>query len=184
MHHNDKVSLQFSLKSLFPRYSGLVVLLIAGIFLSSCSGESFHLRGSVALPAVYQNIYLEGQASNSPFALALKKALERAGSNLVSSPQQATAILSVEGYEEGKRVAGYGENREVRQYLIFLSFAFSTKTAKDNRVLLPASTVNLDRTQIYDSAFVLGKIEEERLIREDLRKNAARDVLLRLRYGH
>ncbi len=159
----------------------LFILLAIG--LTACSGESFHLRGSVALPEVYQLIYLQGNSADSPFEKVLQKKLAEVGSKLVTDPEKATAILQLDNYQEGKRVAAYGSNREVREYLIYLRFDFTTKLTSNNRVLIPISKINLDKIQIYDSAFVLGKIEEERLIKEDLRENAARQVLLRLQYG-
>ncbi len=158
-------------------------LLATGLTACSSGNGGFHLRGSVALPATYKKIYLQGQDPDEPFGKALKKALEEVGSELVMNPDEATAIMQINQYREGKRVAGYGQNREVRQYLIFLKFGYEMKSAQDQRALLPASHISLDRTQIYDSAFVLGKIEEERLIREDLRQSAVRHILLRLRYA-
>ena len=161
----------------------LVVLTVSG-----CSGESFRLRGSVALQEGYQRLYLQGEPFDGLFGKALQRALEEVGSELVENLDKATAIVKLDNYKEGKRVAGYGKDREVREYLIFLNFDYliqsvNIKSVKSHRVLLKKSKINLDKLQIYDSAFVLGKIEEERLIKEDLRKNAARQIILRLQYG-
>lgn len=177
----------------------LVVLgLVTALTVSGCSGESFHLRSSVALQDGYQRLYLQGEPYDGLFGKALRRALEEVGSELVESSDNATAIIKVNNYKEGKRVAGYGKDREVREYLIFLNFDYlvrsinaqsikvqsiNAQSVNSNRTLLKKSMINLDKLQIYDSAFVLGKIEEERLIKEDLRKNAARQILLRLQYG-
>lgn len=159
------------------------VFLVVMLVLASCSSDGgFHLRGSQELPEVYKRIYLQGHGSQEDFALSLRRALEQAGSELVDDTSQASAILNISDYEENKRVAGYGANREVREYLIFLRFSYSTRLP-DGKELLPQRKVNLDKIQIYDSAFVLGKIEEERLIKEDLRRDAARQIVLRLRYA-
>lgn len=159
-----------------------LVLLLTG--LSGCTGEAFHLRGSMALSDDYQRIYLQGEPLEGDFGKVLQRAFEEVGSQLVDSPEEATAILRLNNYKEGKRVAGYGKNREVRQYLIFLRFSFETELATGKYGLLPMSQINIDKLQVYDSAFVLGKREEERLIKEDLRKNAARQVIIRLKYGN
>jgi outer membrane lipopolysaccharide assembly protein LptE/RlpB len=161
----------------------LLSISLAGVGLTGCSGKPFHLRGSVALKDDYKRVYLQGEPVDGDFGKVLQRAFEEAGSELVSSPAEATAILQLNNYEEGKRVAGYGKNREVREYLIFLRFNFETKSVTNLRNLLPMSEINLDKLQIYDSAFVLGKIEEERLIKKDLRKSAARQVITRLKYG-
>ncbi len=173
---------------------GLVILgLVTALTVSGCSGESFHLRGSVALQDGYQRLYLQGESYDGLFGKALQRALEEVGSELVENLDNATAIIKVNNYKEGKRVAGYGKDREVREYLIFLNFDYlvqsiniqstNARSVNSHRTLLKKSTINLDKLQIYDSAFVLGKIEEERLIKKDLRKNAARQILLRLQYG-
>lgn len=165
-----------------------IIGLLAVLTVSGCSGESFHLRGSVALQEGYQRLYLQGEPFDGLFGKALQRALEEVGSELVENLDKATAVVKLDNYKEGKRVAGYGKDREVREYLIFLNFDYliqsvNTKSVKSHRVLLKKSKINLDKLQIYDSAFVLGKIEEERLIKEDLRKNAARQIILRLQYG-
>ncbi len=197
------------------RLKVMLPLFVLGILLSSCSGESFHLRGSTVLPVVYKKIYLQGTSATSAFGQTLQSKLREVGSELVSDPNQATAIVQLSNYQEGKRVAGYGPNREVREYLIFLRFDLSASSSAATssessvksipvnstsvssasvssgsvikstyRELIPSSKINLDKIQIYDSAFVLGKIEEERLIKDELRKNAARQVMLRLQYGN
>ncbi len=165
------------------RKISLCMLILMGALLTACSGESFHLRGSVALPKIYQQVYLQGDSIDSPFGKVLHRKLAEVGSKLVADPAKATAVIRLDQYQEGKRVAGYGSNREVREYLIYLRFDFSTKSSDSGRILIPVSKINLDKIQIYDSVFVLGKIEEERLIKEDLREGAARQVLLRLQYG-
>ncbi len=197
------------------RLKVMLSLFMLGILLSSCSGESFHLRGSKVLPAVYKKVYLQGTSATSAFGQILQSKLREVGSELVSDPNQATAIVQLSNYQEGKRVAGYGPNREVREYLIYLRFDLSARSSAASssgssvkptsinstsvnptslnptslikstyRELIPSSKINLDKIQIYDSAFVLGKIEEERLIKDELRKNAARQVMLRLQYGN
>jgi len=42
-------------------------------------------------------------------------------------------------------------------------------------------SVHVERTQIYDGSRVLGSSEEEATIKQDLRREAARLVLLRVR---
>ncbi len=171
------------LKLLSNPFMTVAFLVMMGIGLSGCSGESFHLRGSQALPEVYQRIFLQGDSFDSSFAKVLRKKLDEVGSELVENVDKATAIIQLNQYKEGKRVAAYGPNREVSEFLIYIRFEFETKSAKTSRVLIPTNKINLDKAQIYDSAFVLGKIEEERLIKADLRNNAARQVVLRLQYG-
>lgn len=153
------------------------------LLLASCSGNNgFQLRGSTALAEQYQKVFLKGIEYDSYFGKVLQRAFEEAGSELVSDPQKASAYLELSSYIEGKKVAAYGADREVKEYLIYLRSSYML-SKPDGSVLLPQRKINLDKIQIYDSAYVLGKVEEERLIKEDLRKNAARQILLRLQYA-
>jgi len=164
------------------RWLAASILVIASL-LSGCS-SSFHLRSSVALPPIYQKVILEGVVENSEVAIALKKAFEDVGSELVFTHSNETARLRITNYQEGKRVVGYGREREVREFLIFTTFDYEVLAVDREEILLPKQSLQVDKTQIYDSEFVLGKIEEERLIRDDLRSDLARQVLIRLRYGY
>lgn len=156
-------------------------------FLVACSGGGFHLRGKIALPVVFKTMTLQGNA-NGAFVSALRKAFEGAGSELrlTQSNQQyqqgQDTLLYITNYQEGKRVVGYGKNRVVREFLIFVQLDYQVR-AKNGEVLLPKQRLQVDKTQIYDSKFVLGKTEEARLIRQDLYDDLARQVLIRLRDG-
>jgi len=173
------------MKSRCARWLVMACLTTASL-LSACTGGNFHLRGKASLPVVFQTMTLQGLAVDSAFALALRKAFEDAGSELRlvhSNDRQHDSLLHITNYQEGKRVVGYGKNREVREFLIFTRFDYEVR-AKGGGILLPKQRLQVDKTQIYDSEFVLGKTEEERLIREDLRDDLSRQVLIRLRYGH
>lgn len=167
------------------KYAGLAIVFLMSLlpFFSGCTGSGFHLRGKADLPTVFQTMTLQGVASDSNFALAMRKAFEGAGHELLLIPSNEHTLLAITNYQEGKRVVGYGKNREVREFLIFIALDYEVR-AKNGEVLLPKQRLQVDKTQIYDSEFVLGKTEEERLIRKDLRDDLARKVLIRLRYGY
>ena len=79
-----------------------------------------------------------------------------------SNGHQHDSLLYITNYQEGKRVVGYGKNREVREFLIFTRLDYEVR-AKGGGMLLPKQRLQVDKTQIYDSEFVLGKTEEERV---------------------
>lgn len=159
----------------------LLLLVITGLM--ACGSHGFHLRDDMPLPERFQAIFVEG-LGNDAFRRQLKDKIEEQGGRLVESKDQATTILTISEFMQGKRVSGYGENREVRQYLIFLKMNYRLLDAKTRKELFSKARINIDKTQIYDSAFVLGKVEEERLISKELRKDAARQILIKLRYGN
>lgn len=151
--------------------------------LSACTGGGFHLRGNVPLPAIFQTMTLRGIAVDSDFALTLRKAFADSGHRLQLNTNNDHARLTILDYDEDKRVVGYGRNREVREFLLFITLDYEVRAA-NGTLLLAKQRLQVDKTQIYDSEFVLGKTEEERIIRKDLREDLARKILVRLRYGY
>jgi len=86
--------------------------------------------------------------------------------------------LTINNLEEKRRVAAYNFDRTVRQYLLYMKFDYTLEADGKKLATYP---VNIDAILNYDSDFVLGEQEEERLIRHELRKDAARLVLLRFK---
>lgn len=153
-------------------------------FLQGCSGEGFHLRGNGKLPSIQESFYLEGINLQSPIGIALRDAFKLSGSQIVQDRSQATVLLQISSLVEDKVAAGYSRARKVREYDIFLRLNYSFRSIGKVEYYTPASSsVNLTRTQLYDSDFVLGKTEEEETIRQELRQNAARLILTKLRYS-
>lgn len=165
-----------------PKY--FLFSLLIGMLLSACSGEGFHLRGKGKLPSVQESFYLEGINVQSPMGLALQDAFKQSGSKIVQDINQATVLLSISSLIEDKVAAGYSKARKVREYDVFLRFNYSFRSIGETEYYTPASSnVNVTRTQLYDSDFALGKAEEEETIRKELRQNAARLILVKLRYS-
>ncbi|HRJ52448.1 MAG TPA: LPS assembly lipoprotein LptE [Candidatus Thiothrix moscowensis] len=155
-------------------------IVIAWLFaLAGCSGEPFHLRGKAALPdAVQQGIYLQGVDIYSGFGLALRDVLEDAGAKVTQQPQFAATVLTVTRLDEKRTVSGYSSTRQVREFIHTVEVGFRVKTPA-----LPEAVehgVRAERSQVYDGEYVLGTADEEVAIREELRQEAARLILLRL----
>ena len=156
----------------------VVILLLQSILLSSCGGSGFHLRKSIDLPKIYQEVELVGLPGESNFARVFETALEEAGGKL---QKDAGVKVSISNLREGKRVVAYTGERKARIYLVFLKFEY---TIQKQRKKILTQRINLDRTFIYDANFALGKAEEEKQIREGLNEEAARLIILRLQYSN
>lgn len=145
------------------------------IMMTSCG---FHLRGQVGLPPQMSKTQLTGLSERDALALALRQALRANAVTLVESAAQATALLRVLGREEGKRVLSVGGNGKVREYELYLSVSFDVKTVEGAHVAV--QTLTLTREFIFDEADVLGKSQEELLLREDMYKDMAQLIMYRL----
>ena len=144
------------------------------LMLTACG---FHLKETTELPKDFQQVSLQGIGIERNFGRVLRDTFTDARSDLQLNSKLATK-LTISNLVEGRRVAAYNFDRTVRQYLLFMKFDY---TLEANGKKLGTYPVNIDATLNYDSDFVLGEQEEERLIRQDLRRDAARLIVLRFK---
>lgn len=158
------------------RYCGIVALLVA---VAGCSGEPFHLRGSKPLPQLLrQGVYLQGVDPRSDFGIALRDGLEDAGADILTQPLANATMLTIVNLRETKTVSGYSSTRQVREFNHALQLDFQVKTPSMAEAV--TRSVSAERSQVYDGQYVLGTAEEEALIKDALRREAVRLLLLRL----
>ena len=151
--------------------------------LTACSG--FKPRSQGAVPVHYQHIYLEGLSKQNAFGRELTESLHAAGITFVNDRNKASSILKISDLNANKKIIGYSNKRRVREYSVFLKFNYSTTILKSKTAIagFAKRPLNVERTLLYDPNFLLGKTEEEKNLREEINKSAARFVLLRLKYG-
>ena len=147
--------------------------------LQSCSGSGFQLRKSADLPSDHINIALQGIESESDLYKTLEKAIIDAGGQIVPL-LKASAVITVSNLKQDKKIIAYTGQRIAREYMIYLRFDYHVKVGTNAS---QPHLIRLDKTLIYDANFVLGKAEEELRIQQSLREEAARLILLRLRYA-
>ncbi|MEB4592997.1 LPS assembly lipoprotein LptE [Candidatus Thiothrix sp. Deng01] len=157
----------------------LLLILNLLVWLAACGGEPFHLRGEKPLPAILgHGVYLAGIDPRSDFGIALRDGLEDAGASIKQDEQDAATTLTILNLQESRSVSGYSSTRQVREFNHFVNVDFRVKTRE-----MPEGverTVSAERSQVYDGQYVLGTAEEEAVIKEDLRREAVRLLLLRL----
>ncbi len=147
------------------------------LVLQACSSHGFHLRESTSLSGVYEKIALQGLAEDSDLYSSLEEAIVDAGGGVVSTAM-ASSTIAISHLKEDKKIIAYTSKRVAREYMIYLHFDYQIKANK----MLKKHLIRLDKTLIYDANFVLGKAEEEQRIQQSLREEAARLILLGLRY--
>lgn len=161
---------------------GWLVLILLVVVLQGCS-TGFKLRGADSLtqvPLRGLSVFISSE-QQPQFTKVLRSGLENRGAALVSSPAPGVIVLKILGLEEDKTVSAYSAVRQVREFnhYIELDFTASRKTAAVEPKQVTAK-VRAERSQIYDSQYVLGTNEEERVIQNELRREAVRLLALRL----
>jgi LPS-assembly lipoprotein len=152
-------------------------VIAALLFCLSACGEPFHLRGSAgSMPEIAQAMTVQGVDMQSDFGQALSEGLQNAR---VTLQENAPTLLTITGVTENRIVSGYSANRQVREFnhILDVAFRISGGTVGEAK----PQSVHVERSQIYDSNYVLGTSSEEDQIKQELRREAVRLMILKLR---
>jgi LPS-assembly lipoprotein len=151
------------------------------------TGCGFQLRGTVGkIGPELSPIYLQGPDPYGPFMSQVRSGLRAAGAHVVDQPQQARAILHVDRADYSRRDVALGGSSQapgqVREYGLTLIVEFHVNGPK-GATLRPRQRIVVQRDYTFDVTAALGKGDEEALLREDMYRDAADQLLWRLELG-
>jgi LPS-assembly lipoprotein len=157
-----------------------LVLVAAVLALSSCG---LHLRGHGSRDAnfAFHSIYLQAPAE-TPFTISLRHMLTSRKLVVTSAPGQQDLTLSIVYETTEKQITALNASGHVIEYL--LRYRISLR-AYDRQLdeWLPATEIQLQRVLPYDDTLVLAKLQEEQMLYDDMRTDAAQQVMRRLAYA-
>jgi len=143
------------------------------------AGCGFHLRGTATIPASLQTLYVQGVNMQQGLGLELKRGLTRNGVTVLSDYQQGSAVLTILDSKFERRVLSVGSDAKVSEYELHGIVNFKVSDG-DGKVLADSQTVEAQRDYQFDQNQVLGKDEEERLLKEQLNQQLVQSILRRL----
>ncbi len=149
------------------------------LFWSILSGCGFHLRGAVALPPDKRVVALAGIGMDRPFARELQRLLDLVEGRLTRDPKEAGSVLVVHQIQQDRRIVSLDEHGKAIEFELVYRVRFEARKP-DGRVLLPMQTITIRRIYLNPQFQIIGKSEEESVIREEMRREAARTLLRRL----
>lgn len=124
------------------------------------------------------------QAGGKRFQRLLERELRHAGAQLVTADGADVVTLQVTAVNVDKTVSAYSSVRQVREFNHYAELDFSARQriVANLAVAVKPVTARLraERVQVYDSRYVLGVSEEERVIEDELLAELARLLALRL----
>lgn len=129
-------------------------------------------------PPAMERTYIATEDRYSLFYRDLRDELSAAGVELVDTPEQATATLSILVDETGQRVLSVSARNVPTEYEVYYSVEYAL--SGEGRSLLTPQFITLTRDYTYDETLVLGKAREEQLLREAIVQDLVRVVLRRL----
>ncbi len=138
-------------------------------------GCGFQLQGALTMPAEMQRTYLDPVDKHSLFHRELRLQLQAAGVELVDTPDNSTAILSIRIDETDQRVLSVSGRNVPTEYEVYYTVEYSL--ASGEKVLLSPQDITLTRDYTYDTTKVLGKSREEAMLREAVVEDLVRIVL-------
>lgn len=163
-----------------------LALLLCACLLAGCG---FHLRGSGGAAASVVVVDTAGQRGAGSWlgggpgerARIVSETL-RAGGITVHDGAAAAGSVQLELIDERieKRVASVDATASAAEYQLDYTLAWRAR-APDGAVLVQDTRLRLDRSYRHKANAIMGSAEEEALLQRDLRRDAALQILRRLR---
>jgi LPS-assembly lipoprotein len=126
-----------------------------------------------------QTASVEGIARYSDLARALAHAFEARGSRLADTPGEASARLVILGESLTRRVLSVNAQGKATEYLLRNNVSFELRGTDDSE-LVAAQQVRLQRSYRFDPDQVLASANEDALIRTQMLRTAAEQIVERL----
>jgi LPS-assembly lipoprotein len=142
------------------------------------SGCGFHMQGVFTVPDGMERTYISAENHYSVFYRSLRQSLQANGMQLVDTPSEATAVISLHVDKTDQRVLSVSARNVPTEYEVFYSIEYSVDSGETK--LLSRQFINLTRDYTYDETLVLGKAKEEELLREAIVDDLIRVVLKQL----
>jgi LPS-assembly lipoprotein len=139
----------------------------------------FHLRDTAALPTALQPLYIGGKQSNGPLAQALRVELRNSDTQVSYNPATANYRLLLLHEDQDQRTVSLDRRGLVAEYGLITAVQFELRNQAGERVLGP-QTVELRRTVVNNPDNVTTTGEEIRIVREDMLKSLASQIVRRL----
>ena len=164
------------------KYLRILTVVTVVISLYACG---FQLRGSINLSADLSPIYIE---QNNAFDLAreIRALLATNKIKVVEDASRSKAQLILLNEEKSRRVLSVDGSGRAREYLLHYKVNFIIKAAaeytetKDKADTIPQDSISVERSLLFDPDAVLAVTNEAEILYKDMRRDAARLILLKL----
>lgn len=151
------------------------LVLVLPLALAACG---FQLQGAVRYAPVLAAVHLDVPDPNSDLAFQLARSLAASGVTLARSEAEATAVLHITQERFGRRVKSVSAQNRPTEYEVFYEAEYSVRSPGET--LVPAQSIARTRIFPYDERDILGKQQEEELLRDALARDIAGVITRRL----
>lgn len=153
------------------------LMILTVLLLTACG---YHLRGEMDLPSEMKSIYLEG--ASAPLQEQFRRSLASSQVQLVSSRAAAGTIITVSNEENLKRALSLGSSGYANQFGLEYRLNYQVTDA-NNKPLVTSQPVDIKREYFNNQQLILGKDNEETVIRNEMYQQAVRTIINQIRAG-
>lgn len=139
----------------------------------------WHLRGSEPLPVELSKIYLKIENEQSEFARNLKRALRASGVELVAEQSESPYTLQIGQFENDRRTISTSDRGKPAEYELSQALTFQVSHAGE--IIKGPSRLMTERVYLFDPENIAGAVEEEALIRGEMQRELAAQLLRQYR---
>ncbi|WP_233998870.1 LPS assembly lipoprotein LptE [Microbulbifer pacificus] len=151
--------------------------LILAVTISACGWQ---LRGAPKNFPPGSKLYITTEDPRSELAESITRLLQTSGLPLAETPIEADFTLTIHKETEKKRTVSVDAKGRASEYELITSAEYSVRD-NSGRDLLTNAKADVYRTLEWDDSEVVSKGEEERLQREEMRRELISRIIDRIR---
>ncbi len=157
-----------------------LLLLAALLPLAGCG---LHLRGHAATDKqfAFHSIYIQAPGETT-FTRTLRRALGAYKLDVQTAPGKQELTLAITSETTEKQITALNASGHVIEYLLHYRIFLRAYDQQQNN-WLPITEIQLQRILPYDDTLILAKQQEEQMLYDEMRADAAQQVLRRLIYA-
>lgn len=152
-------------------------VLAAALLAFTLSGCGFTLRGSVDLPPELQTLQIESPVPNSELVREVSRMLRNNAVTVATEARDDIWRLGIGAEQVSERVLSVNANARAGEYELTMDVAAQLR--RGTRVIGP-ETLSVSRVYLADPENAVAKNEEAELIRNEMRRELAQQILRRL----
>lgn len=160
----------------------VVALILCASVMALFTGCGFRLRGSIDLPAELTEVAIQGTRPNGELGVALRNGFTRVGGQVVDSVVNARSVLVITQDSSDRRVLSVDSIGQANEYELAYTLGFRLDDPDGTNRVVPQS-INLRRQYRFDPNQTLAKADEEDRLLREMREDAVRQMLRRLKAG-
>lgn len=151
------------------------IIVVIALLLSACS---YHLRGTLELPANMRNVYVEG---GSPALLnQFSQAIKSSSAKLATSRTGAGLVIKIFNEEFNRRVLSLSSRGKSNEFELYYRLDYELANASD-KPLMERQSLEIRREYYNDQQFVIAKDNEEAVIQNEMYQQAVQNIVNRAR---